>query len=131
MSRRRTLRVENVASVLSLLLALVASVLLAVIPSYHFSSATADSSATATVSTRSETLVEVNGGGVLAALLLPVVVAAVPVLLRRSWARATAAVLLTGFAFMTGFSIGLYYLPSALVMAGAAAQGWGRPGNGT
>lgn len=57
-------------------------------------------------------------------LALPVVLAALPLALNgtrlRTPARAVAAALLLLGSVLTGFSIGLYYLPSALAMTVAA-----------
>jgi hypothetical protein len=65
---------------------------------------------------------------VLVWLVVPVVAAAAPLALARTplddAARTVAATLLLAFAFVTGFSIGLYYLPSAWTMVAAAAVGW-------
>jgi hypothetical protein len=69
------------------------------------------------------TLWEVNGPGVLAPLAVPVVLTALP--LAASWtplrtpARVLAAVLLTGFVLVAGFSIGLFYLPAVGALLGA------------
>jgi hypothetical protein len=52
-----------------------------------------------------------------------VVLAALPVAANwtalRTPTRVLAAVLLTGFALVTGFSIGLFYLPAAGALLGA------------
>jgi cytochrome b len=69
-------------------------------------------------------LLEKEGAAVVLALLVPVVIAFVPVALRRTRvARAAvvgAALLLLAFVFLTGFSIGLLFAPSALAMVVAA-----------
>lgn len=76
-------------------------------------------------SVRSASLLEEQGRGVLPALAAPVLVASLPVLLRGVRGvrvlRVVAAVLLLMFAVVTGFSIGLYYFPSAVTMIAAAA----------
>lgn len=60
-------------------------------------------------------------------LALPVVLAALSLALNgtrlRTPARALAAALLLLGSILTGFSIGLYYLPSALAMTVAAVLG--------
>ena len=64
---------------------------------------------------------------VLVWLVVPIVVALVPLVLARSRlalaARGVAAFLLLAFAFVTGFSIGLFYVPSALAMVAATIAG--------
>lgn len=81
---------------------------------------------------RRATLLEVNGPRVMWFLLAPVVLAAVPLALNwtafRGPARALTAFLLVGFCLLTGFSIGLFYLPSAIAMAAAAI--WGAVSDG-
>jgi lipopolysaccharide export LptBFGC system permease protein LptF len=73
------------------------------------------------------TLIETQGAGVAALLALPVAVIAVPLLVaerhRRSALRIVAALVLA-FALVTGFSIGEFYLPAAilLVLAARAAR---------
>lgn len=60
-------------------------------------------------------------------LAVPVVLAAIPVALQRTryvrGARIVAGTLLMAFVVVTGFSIGLYYLPSAVAMTVAATSG--------
>ena len=64
---------------------------------------------------------------VLVALVLPIVIALVPLPPLRTrldlLARAVAAFLLLGFAFVTGFPSGHFSLPGAVGLALAAAQG--------
>ena len=72
------------------------------------------------------TLLEVNGPRVLGVLAVPMVLAGLPLAFARyrrlGWAaRGMAAVLLLGYVVATGFSIGLAYVPAALVMLLAAA----------
>lgn len=68
-------------------------------------------------------LVDANGGHVYGLLVVPVAIAAAPLLTPRHAHAATvaAAWLLVGFAFIAGFSIGNLYLPAAALMALA---GW-------
>jgi hypothetical protein len=59
-------------------------------------------------------------------LIIPVVLAAIATwsaLRRRTWVLLGATILLALFAFLTGFSIGLFYLPAAaaLVVASVVA----------
>lgn len=71
-----------------------------------------------------ETLLEVQGPGVLVILAVPVVISALPLLVRSPGARAgvgwLSAFLVTAFALLGGFSIGLLYLPAAAVLWAAA-----------
>jgi len=77
---------------------------------------------------------EANGPQVLVPLAVPVALAAVPLAFPRSrWRRviqATAATLVSTFVVITGFSIGMAYLPSAVLLFVAAAVGTGERGAG-
>ena len=121
---------------LSLVLALLASGVLLVVPTYTGVSASeAFTSGGAVVQRTNEirraTLVEVNGPRVLRVLAVPVMLAALPLAANwtrlRTAAQALAALLLTGFALVTGFSIGLFYLPTAGAMVAAALRGDAAP----
>jgi hypothetical protein len=69
----------------------------------------------------------VNGWRALSAVLLPVVLAGLGVVgARAGWRKAQwlGAVLLVAFCLLTGFSVGLFYMPAAaaLVVAAATSQ---------
>jgi hypothetical protein len=83
---------------------------------------------------RRATLLEVNGPRVLPLLAITIALAALGVVVGQTlWLRAgrglsallLLAFMLLAFMLVTGFSIGLYYLPSALTMLAAA---FARPG---
>lgn len=72
------------------------------------------------------TLLDVNGAGALVGLLVPLVLAAAPLLVPsaqplRMATRLSAAALVV-FVVLAGFSIGLFYIPSAIAMVLAAGQ---------
>ena len=52
----------------------------------------------------------------------PAVIAALPLLVRRRWARFAALVLLCAFVVLGAASIGYFYLPAAAVMAPAVIR---------
>jgi len=70
-------------------------------------------------------LLQMNGWRILLVLGIPIVFAAVPVILRRSGHLRTlcvaAAVLLCTYCVLGALSIGIYYVPSAALMIAAAA----------
>jgi hypothetical protein len=68
------------------------------------------------------TLIGANGSWVLIPILLPVVVAALPLALYSRAMRVISAVLLGAFVLLSGFTIGLCYLPAAVAMAMAATR---------
>lgn len=72
------------------------------------------------------TLSEVNGPEVYLVLAVPVALAAMPWFIRRGRAgRAIAwgsGALLGGFVLLAGFTIGLFYVPSAVAVLFAAAR---------
>jgi hypothetical protein len=76
---------------------------------------------------RGATLIDTQGAGVAALLAVPVAVTLIPLLVaerhRRNALRVVAALVL-GFALITGFTIGDFYLPAGilLVLAARAAR---------
>jgi hypothetical protein len=78
----------------------------------------------APVYSNGRTLIQVNGWIALLPLSFPVIVAVTALVLSRSVlarrARWLAAMVLLGFVVLTGFSIGVFYLPAAAAMVAAA-----------
>jgi hypothetical protein len=66
------------------------------------------------------TLLEVDRAGAIIPVLFPVGIALIAVFFRGRAVRVIAAVLMTAFSFLGGMSIGLYYLPAAILMILAA-----------
>ena len=66
------------------------------------------------------TLIEINGKWVIVPVILPVVIAVVPLVFRKQVLRIIATVIMLGFTIISGFSIGLLYLPAAMMMLLAA-----------
>jgi hypothetical protein len=76
---------------------------------------------------RHATLLDVNGPRVLVALAIPALIAMAPVLVPRFWVRIVAGLALATIAVVGGFSIGLFYAPSTIMMLLAgllAAPAW-------
>jgi hypothetical protein len=75
----------------------------------------------------SATLIEVNGPGVLLVLALPIIFTAIPLALRPSrWhrlAEVAAVVLLAMFVILGVASLGMFFVPAALLAAAAAVLG--------
>ena len=65
------------------------------------------------------TLIEVNGEWVIVPVMFPVLVALVSLVVRKQAVRIIAALVMGGFALIS-FSVGLFYLPAAILMALAA-----------
>ncbi|WP_425954993.1 hypothetical protein [Xylanimonas sp. McL0601] len=87
------------------------------VPLYAGSSSTTSSDGVLVTQDTSATLFEVNGPGVLVALLLPVLIAVLPLPFRgRAWAVSSvvSAALLVVFVLLGGFSIGFAYVPAAV-----------------
>ena len=61
-----------------------------------------------------QTLVEVNGPRVFAIVAIPVLIALGPVAFR--WLTIPAALAMLAFSLIAGFSIGLFYLPIAVLL---------------
>ena len=69
-----------------------------------------------------ETSFAVNGAWVLVVVSVPVLVAFVPVLMRRRPARVVSAVLLWIGCVLGAWSVGVFFVPAAILMTVAAAQ---------
>jgi hypothetical protein len=121
-------RSENAAAIASFVAAVVVSAALLFVPAYTEESSTIVSPSTEGVISKivvsHPTLIQVNGVRALLTLAVPVLIAGLPLLFRRSRWRAlleaSAAALLTALTVIAGFSIGLFYLPSAVAMLVAA-----------
>lgn len=72
------------------------------------------------VRTTHATLLQVNGYWALVPVGSPVVIALLPLVFRKQALLIIATVLIGGFSLISGFSIGLFYLPSAVTMLLAA-----------
>ncbi|MGA3040262.1 MAG: hypothetical protein ABSF54_05650 [Bryobacteraceae bacterium] len=62
------------------------------------------------------TLLQVNGPYALIPVMFPVLTTLVALLLRRPGVRIVATILIGAFALIGGFTIGLFYLPAAIMM---------------
>jgi hypothetical protein len=69
---------------------------------------------------RRSTLAEVNGTGIYFLLTIPVVLAGLPLLFRFRAVRILSAVLIAGWVVVGAASIGLFYIPSAVMMVWSA-----------
>jgi hypothetical protein len=69
---------------------------------------------------RHATLAEVNGPGTYFFLTIPVALACLPLLVRSRAVRILSAVLITGWVVIGATSIGLFYIPSAVIMVWSA-----------
>src|SRR5712691_1161533 len=62
------------------------------------------------------TLVEVNGLWAMIPVMFPVLTALLPLIFHKQAVQIIATILIGGFALISGFSIGLFYLPAAITM---------------
>jgi hypothetical protein len=116
---------------LPFVLALLAAVVLLVIPTGREESVSISSTGEITRHSRSTTLVQSDGWSVLVRLAVPVAFAGVPLALRRTrWRRGAlvaASVLLLAFVVAGLLSIGVIFLPAAIAMVTAAIVDGRRP----
>jgi hypothetical protein len=115
---------------ISFLLAVLASVSSLVAPAYtritiREAPANRESSAPPQTETplhpaRHATLAEVNGPGTYFLLAIPVAFAGLPLLFQSRAIRILSAVLITGWVVVGAASLGLFYLPSAVMMIWSA-----------
>jgi hypothetical protein len=66
------------------------------------------------------TLLQINGSWAILPLAFPVIVALLPLVLRRQAIGIIAAVLIGAFSLLAGFTVGLFYVPAAVAMLLAA-----------
>jgi hypothetical protein len=62
------------------------------------------------------TLLQVNGPWAIIPVMFPVLIALTPLVFRKQAVRIAAAIVMGGFALISGFSIGLFYFPAAILM---------------
>jgi hypothetical protein len=120
-------RVPTILCAIAFLTALGASLYFAFAPVYRSEGTAFDSDGRAyRTSTPAESLLDVNGARALPALLIPAVVALIPLVARRRGAGARPRVALACglvlllFAFVASWSIGTLYVPSAVLLLAAA-----------
>lgn len=117
---------------LSFLLAVLASVVSLVAPAYtgmtvreipvNRGSSTPPQTGTPVHPVQHATLAEVNGPATYFVLATPVAVAGLPLLFRSRAVRILSAVLITGWVVIGAASIGLFYIPSAVMMVWSARR---------
>lgn len=114
------------SALISFLLAVLASAAWLVLPAYTGTTGTMRVSGDSRVPVPEESYVrhakvaEVNGPRTYALLAFPVVVAGLPLLFRRRAIRSLAAAVLTGWVVISAASLGVFYIPSAIVMIWSA-----------
>lgn len=110
----------DVAQALALVAAGAAALVVLVVPMYSSVTQYPDGR----METSTKGFVDVNGPWAIAVVLIPVVLAGVPLLqhgrMKRPAAR-VATVLLCIFVFLSGFTIGLFFLPAAVCAVVALA----------
>ncbi len=96
--------VTRILTALSFVLAVACSAMLYFVPFYS----------------SGHTLIQVSGRMVLIALAVPVLASLAPVLFARFAVRVGSAAILGLFALLGGFSIGMFYIPSAVLLIAAS-----------
>jgi hypothetical protein len=105
-------------TVVSLGLAVAAAIFLLIVPAYSGFNGTRATHAT---------LMDVNGQWVIIPVMFPVVVALMPLLFPGRVVRIITTIIIGGFSLIASFTIGLFYLPAAVVMLMATSAT--RPAN--
>ena len=67
-----------------------------------------------------KTLLEVNGVWAVIPVMIPVLIALVPLVFRNQAVRVIAAIVMGAYVLVSGFSIGIFYLPAGFLMVLAA-----------
>jgi hypothetical protein len=120
--------IERGAAWLAVALAALPAAWLLIVPTYStITTISSDNPHVTTTQRGVETLLGTNGIGALPVVLLPILLAAFPLFRgtphQRRVRSAIVAVILVGFTIVGGFSIGLFYIPSALATLTAATLG--------
>ncbi|MEW5916678.1 MAG: hypothetical protein AB1762_09740 [Gemmatimonadota bacterium] len=108
-------------------LAAAAALWLLIVPTYAGVTSVSSAAGTISVQRSAQTLVGMNGVQVVPFVLGPVVLSALPLLRGTAHQRRTraaiCAAILVGFTVIAGFSIGMFYVPSALATLVTATLG--------
>jgi MFS family permease len=104
----------------SFLVASVAALFLAFGPSIQQEHESTDAGGSTIVTSSSTSLVSSEGAAVLLILAIPVLITLMPVLVSRRGVRTGTAVLLLGLCVLGLASIGLFFVPAAVLMSVAA-----------
>ena len=94
-------------TVASLGLALAAAIFLLVWPVY---------SGFDGVNTTHATLLQINGSWAILPVVFPVFLALLPLVFKKHAVHIIATVVMSAFSFISGFTIGLFYVPAAIAM---------------
>lgn len=128
-----TLRQTGLLHLVSVGVALLACVFAAFLsPAASVSESSGSSGGSDDGATTTLTFVEAYGPGGIALLLAPALLALLPLLLPSGWRTPVSlvnALVITGFAALTGFTIGMFYVPLAVMMWTAVIVPW-RMGKG-
>ena len=115
----RRIEPGKLANVVAVTMAITTSVALYALPVGTRETATVRSDGTETRAVESIRLAEMAGAdeiGIVALLLVPVALTALPLVVRKRGLTLASAGLLTLLCFLAGFSIGLFYVPAAIAM---------------
>lgn len=66
------------------------------------------------------TLLEVNGSWAIVVVLVPVFLALLPLVFRKQALRTWTAIVMLLFSLISGFTIGMFYIPASIAMLMAA-----------
>ena len=104
------------------LVSVLGALIAAFAPTGHVTESIGSSSGVVSTRSYSESMFQVNGAWVLVVVSVPVLAALIPVLVRRRRARIVSAVLLWIGCVLGMWSVGLFFVPAAILMTIAASQ---------
>lgn len=125
---RPTRRRSDVWQIAALVLAVIASLLLLVVPAFGGTSVTESSDGTQVE--RTVTLLESEGSGVLLPLGIPVLLMLLPLYPRggaRRWISLVCTILFGAFSLLALLSIGVFYLPALVCSIAATTAAMSEP----
>ena len=104
------------------LVAVLGALVAAFAPTGHVTESFGSSSGAFSTRSYSESMFQVNGAWVLVVVSVPVLVALIPVLVRHRRARIVSAVLLWFGCVVGMLSVGMFFVPAAILMTIAASR---------
>jgi hypothetical protein len=103
------------------LVAVLGAVVAAFAPTGHVTESVGSSSGVVSTRSFSESMFQVNGAWVLVVVSVPILVALIPVVVRHRRARIVSAVLLWIGCVVGMLSVGMFFVPAAILMTIAAS----------
>jgi hypothetical protein len=110
------------SAVVAFLLAVIGALVSAFAPTGHVMGSSASPGGMSVTRSYNVSMFQINGAWILAVVSVPVLVALIPILVPHRAARIVSAVLLWTGCVVGMWSVGMFFVPAAIVMTVAAAR---------